>query len=229
MRLEPHPPTETVSIPPDRPPRVVAELGRPETPEETAARKAENSRRHRSNQTLVNLVMALLASLGIVLFLVLVVVRPTQPSRAPVDYVTIASQAQPQVTNTLAAPPLPTGWTANSAGLTTGSDGVVAWSIGFITPAEQFIGLTQGIDANPTWVSNQLEKPPTTGTTSIGGLRWTVYDQRDKQDTGNFAYSMTTTVGTNSVVLHGTASPGEFAMLAAAVTKQLGETNGGGG
>ena len=26
------------------PPRVVAELGRPETPEETAARKAENSR-----------------------------------------------------------------------------------------------------------------------------------------------------------------------------------------
>ena len=39
-----------------RPPRVVAELGRPETPEETAARKAENSRIHRASQNTRNLV-----------------------------------------------------------------------------------------------------------------------------------------------------------------------------
>ncbi len=212
----------------DRPPRVVAELGRPETPEETAARKAESSRRHRSNQTLINLVLALLASLGVVLFLVLVVVRPSQPDRNPVDYRSVASQAQPQVKNTLAAPDLPGTWTANAAGLDTGSDNVVAWSIGFITPGEQFIGLTQGIDANATWVSNQLEKARATGARTVGGLDWTVYDQRNRQDTGNFAYSMTTTVGTSSIVLHGTATTTEFTVLAEAVGRQLGAADGSG-
>jgi hypothetical protein len=60
----------------NRQPRIVAELGRPETPEETAARKAENSRKHRENQTLRNLVFALLSSLAVVLVLVLVVGGP---------------------------------------------------------------------------------------------------------------------------------------------------------
>ncbi|MCU1528020.1 MAG: hypothetical protein JWP75_1783 [Frondihabitans sp.] len=215
-----------MSTSPDRPPRVVAELGRPETPEETAARKAESSRRHRSNQSLINLVLALLASLAVVLFLVLVVVRPAQPDRPPIDYVTVASQAQPQVKNTLAAPHLPATWTANSAGLTTGSDNVVAWSIGFITPGAQFIGLVQGIDANATWVSNQVQKARATGTTTVGGLDWKVYDQRTGQDTGNFAYSMTATVGTSSVVLHGTATTKEFTLLAEAVGRQLANQNG---
>ena len=54
-------------------PAIVAELGRPETPEETAARKAENSRKRRANQTAFNLIVATIASLGIVLFLVVVV------------------------------------------------------------------------------------------------------------------------------------------------------------
>jgi hypothetical protein len=38
--------------------RVVAELGRPETPEETAARKAESSRVYRSSQNFRNLIAA---------------------------------------------------------------------------------------------------------------------------------------------------------------------------
>ena len=55
---------------PSRESRVVAELGRPETAEETAARKAENSRNHRSRQTVNNLVYSLLATLGIVVVIV---------------------------------------------------------------------------------------------------------------------------------------------------------------
>ena len=95
---------------PDRPPRVVAELGRPETPDETAARKAENSRKHRANQTLRNLVLALLASLAVVLVLVLVVVRPDGAPRQARDYRADATNSQAQAGQTLAAPPLPTGW-----------------------------------------------------------------------------------------------------------------------
>lgn len=209
------------SGPAPRPPRIVAELGRPETPEETAARKAESSRRHRSNQTLRNLVLALLASLVVVLFLIFVVVRPTSIARPPVDYRSVAAQTQPTVNATLAAPTLPRGWTANHANILTGTDGIVAWNIGFITPKEQYIGLVQGIDANPSWTSEQLQQAPPTGRSSIAGVEWVSYDRRTSDTPGNYAYSLSTTVDGTTIALHGTASTSEFRILAAAVTQQL--------
>ena len=62
-----------------KPPRIVAELGRPETPEETAARRAENSLKHRQRQTVQNLILALGASLLVVLVIVLIVPRSDAP------------------------------------------------------------------------------------------------------------------------------------------------------
>jgi hypothetical protein len=211
---------------PNRPPRVVAELGRPETPEETAARKVENSRKHRANQTLRNLVFALLASLAVVFVLVLVVVRPDGAPRATVDYRADASASQAQAGQVLAAPPLSAGWSANDDGLTTGSDSVVAWKVGLITPSDQYIGLVQGIDANATWVANELENKRSTGSTSIGGRDWTVVDRRTDPDPGNYAYSLSTVIGSSSIVLHGTAPTTEFDTLAAAIAAQLDEGTG---
>jgi len=206
---QPHPPT----------PRIVAELGRPETPEETAARKAESSRRHRSNQTLLNLVLALAASLGIVLFLVLVVVRPSMDPAPNVDYQKLAADAQPTVSEPLASPSLPKSWSANAARLKTGSDGIVTWYIGFITPAPQYIGLVQGIKANPSWVAAQLESARATGTETIGGIDWTVYDQRDSGKTDT--YALAATVHGSSYVLHGSADVAEFHTLASALATEL--------
>ncbi|MBK4347286.1 DUF4245 domain-containing protein [Lacisediminihabitans changchengi] len=208
--------------PAQRPPRIVAELGRPETPSETAARKAESSRIHRSSQTLRNLVVALVASLAIVLFIVLVVVRPDGATRAPIDYRSVASQSQPTVSQTLAAPKLPSKWTANSASLETGADGIQAWSVGFITPTQQFIGLVQGIDANGSWLSDEVKKARSTGTVTIDGTVWTVYDRRSASDPGNYAYSLSTVIGASTVVLHGGGSTAEFRTLAAAISTQLG-------
>ncbi|MCU1513624.1 MAG: hypothetical protein JWO10_714 [Microbacteriaceae bacterium] len=204
-----------------RPPRIVAELGRPETPDETAARKAESSRRHRTNQTLRNLVLALVASLAIVLFIVLVIVRPDQPTRAAVDYKVTAEQYQPGVSEKLIAPDLPKGWTANDAGLDTGSDDIRTWSIGFLTPSGQYIGFTQGIGANATWLSNQVEQARSTGEVTVADADWKVYDRRDTKDAGNFAYSMTHEAADTGLALHGTATQKEFHTLAAAVTAEL--------
>jgi hypothetical protein len=210
-----------VASQPSRAPRVVAELGRPETPEETAARKAENSRRHRSNQTLLNLILALGASLAVVLFLVLVVVRPDGTPSPPVNYRSDAVESQPEVGHALAAPTLPSGWKANTDGLNTGSDGIVAWTIGFITPSQEFIGVIQGIKANPTWVANELQGAQSTGQVTIDGVKWNVYDRRSAPDAGNFAYSLSTITGVSSIVLHGTATSAEFAKLAGTITTQL--------
>jgi hypothetical protein len=201
--------------------RIVAELGRPETPEETAARKAENSRAHRANQTTRNLVLALIASLGLVLFLVLVVVRPSTDLVKPVNYRTVAAQAQTTVSETIAAPPLPSGWSSNDAQLNATSGKTVTWYVGLITPKQQFIAIEQGIATSNTWFGSLLGKAQATGSTTIDGVRWTIYDQRSVQGVGNFSYSLATTIGQSNLVLHGSADDAEFRVLAAAIAKEL--------
>ena len=208
-------------VPQAKPARVVAELGRPETPEETAARKAENSRKHRANQTLRNLLWSLVASVGLMLLIVIVVVRPAQPPREAVDFVTIAEQAQPTIDEPLATPVLPPQWDANNAELSRAADGVSSWYIGVVTPSDEFIALNQGIDANPTWLSNLLEQRAATGTETIDGHEWTIYDHRDAEDPGNFAYSMVTTEGASMYVLHGTADSNEFRTFAASLESEM--------
>lgn len=206
----------------DNEPRIVAELGRPETPEETAARKAASSRKHRINQTGINLVLSIGASLAIVLFIVLVVVRPDQPPREAVDYAVVAEQSQGQIDAPLAAPILPPEWSANDARLEKNA-GILTWYIGFITPSNQFVALSQGIEANPTWLAAVLRDGVATGTDTIDGIEWDVYDRRDTKNPGNLAFAMATTVDGTSYVLFGTGSDEEFRTLAASLSAEIGE------
>jgi hypothetical protein len=201
---------------------IVAELGRPETAEETWLRKDTARRARKEHQTAFNLVLALIASLGIVLFLVAVVARPDSTVDRNVDYRQVADQADvPGVT--LAAPALPEGFSSNRADYTDKTaDGVDVWTVGFLTPDKQYIGMQQGIRANPTWVANQLDQHRATGTRAIGGTKWTVYDRRDeRQDAGNQLYALVGTFGTDTVVLAGTADDASFRAIAGAVAKQL--------
>jgi hypothetical protein len=207
---------------PDTSRPIVAELGRPETPEETWLRKDTARRARKEHQTAFNLVLALIASLGIVLFLVAVVARPDSTVDRNVDYRQVADQADvPGVT--LAAPALPEDFSSNRADYTDKTaDGVDVWTVGFLTPDKQYIGMQQGIRANPTWVANQLDQHRATGTRSIGGTKWTVYDRRDeRQDAGNQLYALVGTFGTDTVVLAGTADDASFRAIAGAVAKQL--------
>ncbi|HEV7949607.1 MAG TPA: DUF4245 domain-containing protein [Glaciihabitans sp.] len=207
-----------------------ADLGRPETPEETAARKAENSRNYRQAKTPNNLVVALVASLAIVLLTVLVVVRPDQPAAGPVDYALVADQAQPGVTTTLAVPTLPAEWAANNATLEPAADESFTWKIGFVTPQNQYLALEQGINTTPGWFAGFLGGAQPTGSVTIDGITWDVYDQRDSDDPGNFAYSLATTVADSDYLLHGTAEDSEFGLFASALAAELPvptPTNGG--
>ena len=204
-----------------KPPAIVAELGRPETPEETAARKAENSRKHRANQTLRNLLWSLLASVLLMLLIVLVVVRPEQPAREPVDYEAAAAETQPGISETLATPALPPGWDSNSAELRRSRDDISTWYIGFITPSENFIAINQGIGANATWLVTLLDQGEPTGTEIVDGVEWTLYDNRDGDDPGNLAYAMVTTAGNSIFVLNGTADDNEFRTMAGSLVSEI--------
>lgn len=187
--------------------------------------RADAAQKRRSRQTVTNLLLSLAACLAVVFAVILVAVRPTAPNLPEVDYVSVARQAQSDITAPLAAPTLDGGWSANAARLSPADDdGVVSWYIGFLTPGSQFIGMRQGIGATAGWIAHQLPQTRATGTVVVAGVPWQVYDRRDARDPGNFAYAMSTTSGSSAYVLFGTAKTAEFHTLATALAKQLDTT-----
>ncbi len=100
------------------------------------------------------------------------------------------------------------------------SDGVTRWETGLLTPDGEFITMVQGVDANESWVADQVADARTDARIRIDGLDWDVYDRRDVDDPGNRAYALATTVGELTVVLYGTASDAEFEVLATALAEQ---------
>ncbi len=200
---------------------IVAELGRPETPQEKADRIAENRRKRRANQTARNLVLSLVASMAIVLFLVVVTVRE-EPDGLVIDYRASAIEAEGGLGQQVLAPEVPADWVSNRADLS-GDSTVIEWYIGFITPGERFLALVQGFDANPSWLAEELRQPQSSEQIEIGGVTWTLYDRRGIEGVGNRQYALVTETETSTVVLYGTASEAEFAQLATAVAAELPE------
>ena len=189
--------------------------------QEAAPTAAERRAARRANQTTFNLVIALIASLGVVALLVSVVIRP-DVSRPAVDYAAAGANAQRSVDEPLAIPDLPEGWTANRAELVSEpADGVTRWEVGFLTPAGDYIGFVQGVEANASWLADQVRSARASGTENLGGLRWDVYDRRDVPDPGNVEYALVTERGVSTIVLGGTASDAEFGELATAVAASL--------
>ncbi|WP_316308639.1 DUF4245 family protein, partial [Clavibacter michiganensis] len=114
-------------------------------------------------------------------------------------------------------------WSANYAEIrTSNASGVASWNIGLIAPADDFIGLTQGFDANPTWVGQQLKQSVASSTTTIAGVEWTVYDNRaSTDDVGNLEYALTTEAGGSTYILFGTGTDAEFTTMAESITPDI--------
>lgn len=198
-------------------PRVVAELGRPETPEEAAGRIAEGRRLRRSRQTTRNLIASLAVCLGIVAVLIALVPRGVPPQQPRIDYRQAAADAESTAGVPLLVPAVPSTWRANAAELRR-SGGVASWYVGFVLPDNTFLAYSEGIRANPTWASNVLESAPAGGTAQVGGLAWRVYDQRERgDDAGNIRYALATAIGTTNLLVYGTAGPAEARRLATAL------------
>lgn len=209
-------------------PVIVAELGRPETAGETAARKSENSRLYKARKTVNNLVFSLLVSLGLVLVIVLVVPRGTdQWTQHSVDVAEAAEQNAPTVGQQLVAPEVPATWKAKQAALSgeQGSD-ILSWRINYTTENEAYATVVQaltksGEQVNETWIGIQLEGQEPTGSETLGGLKWTVYDhpKNDPRET-NMVFGLQSQIGTTTLLVYGTDRPEVLRTLAAQVAEQ---------
>ncbi|PPH22674.1 DUF4245 domain-containing protein [Rathayibacter toxicus] len=204
-------------------PRIVAELGRPETADETAARKAENSRLYRQRKTVNNLIFSLLATVGAVALIVLLVPRGEGAGRPAVDASLVASQLQLGRAQRLAVPPLPEGWSANAAEVRQ-ADGIDYWYVGLLTAKAGYIGVSQGLDADNAWVASQLSRAAATGAEQLNGHEWTVYDRRASgAAAGNTPYALATRAGSSTYLVYGTAPTDEIHQIVSAITPQLGQ------
>lgn len=209
-------------------PVIVAELGRPETPSETAARKANDSRLYRERKTINNLVFSLLVSVGLMILLVLIVPRGTdQWSDHSVDVAEAASQNALAVGVPLIAPSVDDTWLAKQAHIRPQKAGdITEWYIGYTTENVAYAAVSQsftstGQPVNETWISQQFEGQDPTGTETLGGLTWTVYDHPDRSpDESNVVFGMQTQVGAMTLLVYGTDRPEVLRMLAAEVASQ---------
>jgi len=194
-----------------------------ETPEEKADRVAESRRKRRANQTTKNLVASIVASLGIVLFLVLVVVRP-DPVPPTIDYVATAAEAEASLGTLVVSPVVPPSWSANRAELA-GSSGIDEWNIGFITDNRTFLGLLQGFTDEQGWLRDALRDPGDGEPVTIAGVDWQFYDRRGVDGVGLREVALVTMTPESTVVLYGTASDDDLELLATAVAAELSSVN----
>ncbi|MEN9714776.1 MAG: hypothetical protein RJA35_243 [Actinomycetota bacterium] len=186
------------------------------------------ARERRARQTVINLLLSLAATAGLVLIMVLVTPRPTTSLLQKVDYKAAAADAGKSANLPVIAPELINKtWYSNSARWNTKTaDGVNNWYVGFVGPKNQYLGVTQGFGTNPTWVVLQLKGDLPTGATSIGGLRWTVWQSTTKNDpalTRDYALVTDVKAGTRTdqILVYGTASKNEFRKFATLVAERL--------
>ncbi|WP_425836635.1 DUF4245 family protein [Microbacterium sp. PA5] len=193
-------------------PRIVAELGRPETPDETAARKAESSRVYRSSQTFRNLIAALIATVAVVAVVYFGVPRGTPPQQPPVDVSAAAAEVSASLGRTVIVPETPGSWRANAARVEDG-----AWTVVY-APRTGFVRIAQGFDAPDTWTSTLLGGFAPTGATSVDGIEWDVYDLPG--DDG-IRYALTTDAGPDTIVVYGSMSAETAETAASGLTAQI--------
>jgi hypothetical protein len=194
-------------------PREVAGLGRPETPAERDERISKARLERRVRQRMGNLVWSLLASLGVVAFLIIVVVRPDTNLVDTVDWRAVASEAADQLPGEPITPQLSDLWSANRAEISQEAGATATWSLGLLGPEQSYVFVDQGFGADASWLAVRTVRSPSTGTVSFGygsphELQWEEYDRRAQDPTGNRAYVVVFQRSDSIIVVGGTDERG---------------------
>ena len=180
----------------------------------------DSAAKHRAKQTVVNLILSLVACLGIVIVTVLAVPRDDSNRIKSVDYVAAAESAEASSNLNLVAPELPSGWWANQAKWNAAAaDGVKVWKVGFVGPKNQYVGVTQGFAVNPTWVALQtIGFEPDTNSAAKNNS-WTKW--KPSKNTDADPHLWTFEKNGNFISMSSTASDSELDEFAALLEKEI--------
>jgi hypothetical protein len=161
----------------------------------------------RARQTLINLLLSLGATVGVMVLLILAVPRDDSNRIQPVDYQSIAAEASKQAPGDLLVPTMPVDWYANAARFrSSAQDGVDNWYIGFVGPNSEFLAMTQGLNVNQTWIQLMLESNKESGDVVIQGQTWRIFESvRKNNPPKSKDYLMLLEYQDNAVFVYGVA------------------------
>lgn len=205
--------------------RVVAELGRPETPDETAARKAEFSKNYRNSQSFRNLIAALIATLAVLVVIVLIVPRGDITTDKTYDSVAIAGDLSASLNRPIyAVSALPEDWQTNDA--RSDSDGSTGLFRAVYSPDKDsktpgFINLEQAFNTDADRAAIRVPGATAGETVTVDGWEWTQFNTTTGSQSQNVTYALGTQVGDDFVMLYGNADDEFFLDFAANLTAQF--------
>jgi hypothetical protein len=182
--------------------------------------------KRRARQTLINLLLSLGATIGVMLVLILAVPRDDSNRVQAVDYKDIASQAAADAPGMLLVPTLPLDWYSNAARYRSAAqDGVATWYAGFVGPKNEFVAMTQGFDVNQTWIQIQLEANKPTGEVDLGGKSWKIFETtKTNTPAKSKDFLMLLEYDSNAVLVYGVAPRLQIEELATQLSLLI-ETN----
>lgn len=201
---------------------IVAELGRPETPAETAARKAASSKAYRGSQTFRNLIAALLVTVAVVAVIIFAVPRGEPVAAPKIDVAGIAAGVESTMESPAIVPEVDGFWRVNAAELQSGTPAV--WEVTLAPAGEDergFIKLAQAFDSDSSWAPQRLNGTAPTDEMRIGGLDWDVFMLGDAGSNANVTYAIGTQAGDDYVLLYGSRSADSTAELAESLVPQI--------
>jgi hypothetical protein len=185
----------------------------------------QKAKEHRAKQTVNNLLLSLLATAGMVLVLILIVPRDDSNRIPRIDYIAIAEQASTSSGNDIAAPPIDTGWWSNQAKwFGSPVDAVPRFEAGFVSPDNEYIGMTHAFGVNPTWLALSLKDVVLEKNFSNpqSDVVWGIYRSAEVHDPVQTRdYMWVATLGTNAILLYGTAPENDFESLSKSIETEL--------
>ena len=185
---------------------------------------SDSAARHRARQTVINLSLALAASLGLVVTLVLIVPRDDSNRIQAVDYSTISQKAKVDSGYEVITITPPANWWANNAKLTTNNiDTVPVFKAGFVGSDIKYVGYTQAFNANPTWLALSLNGKVLTEQYSSKHYTWDVYESVvENNPKKTMDYIMVLNYKDQDyLLLYGVADQSEFKSFIDSIDKEL--------
>jgi hypothetical protein len=188
------------------------------SPAEIAEAKAEARRLRRQRQTTKNLVASIVATLAIVVFLVLVVARPSDSFRETIDYHAVAQELSTNSASPLAAPLLDPTWSANRADIRDEQSGQV-WTLGLISSSGDFVKISQHLDFDGDLsafaVDGGVDSTEIISGTTNHPLEWAIRDRSEVENPGNDVIIAWRNTPAGGLVVSGTSKPGVLSVIAA--------------
>ena len=186
----------------------------------------QKAKEHRAKQTVNNLLLSLLVSVGLVVVMILIVPRDDSSRIAHIDYKAVAQQASEASKHEVLAPELPAGWWSNKATwLSTPVDAVPRFEVGFVGPKNQYIGVTQAFGVNPTWIALTLKDVVIQKNFQNSGstIQWSIYKSPEVHTPAKTRDIIwIANLDQDAVLLYGDGTEAEFKAFTKSIEKQLG-------